>query len=627
MAHRLSLLVTFMATLVFLVALGYMAIVSRRAVREEAIAHATELLNTTTLRVNSILEKVIIATDNIEWLVKRHMDAPDSMYVYSKRILMNNPDLIGCSIAFEPYYFKEKGHYYSVYSMRKGDEVFTEQEGNSSYQYFYLDWYLQAKLRQKACWTEPFDDFTEGQLSSEQTIVSYCKPLYDNNQKFAGIISVDIALSWLSQTISAVKPYPNSYSIMLGKGGTYFVHPDSTMLSRQTIFTQTLEHANPDIYALGKAMTNGEEGMMELPINGKNNYVFYQPLGNTGWSTAIICPESDIFAGYLTLQRIVFFIIVIGLLLMMSVLAKILSHELKPLGVLARHAETIAGGRFSDPMPPATSFDEIGKLTQSFSNMQESLVKYIDELTVTTAKKERMEGELNIARKIQMAMVPRVFPAFPDRNDIDLYAFMMPAREVGGDLYDYFIKQEKLYFCLGDVSGKGIPASLVMAVTRNLFRIVAQQELPPAEIAKQINDTLAEENDQDMFITMIIGMLNLKTGRLDFCNCGHNPPIMKGAFLSMEPNLPLALMKDIDFVGESIENVNNEMILFYTDGVNEAVNNQHEQFGDNRLLDFMCHHPDTAQETVMGLKEAVSKFVTGAEPSDDLTMLCIKLKK
>ena len=202
---------------------------------------------------------------------------------------------------------------------------------------------------------------------------------------------------------------------------------------------------------------------------------------------------------------------------------------------------------------------------------------------------------------------------------------MTPAKEVGGDLYDFFIQNDKLYYCIGDVSGKGIPASLFMAVTRNLFRVVAQQELPPAEIARQINDTLSEDNDQGMFVTMFIGVINLKTGEMSYCNCGHNPPVIEDEFMQMEPNVPMGLFTGFEFVDECIDNVENKMILLYTDGLNEAENEAHEQYGDDRLLAYMQQHAETAKTTINDLLESVAQHVAGAEPSDDLTMLCFKL--
>ena len=625
LTRRLSLWIVMFAAAIFIISVGYMFSESREAVRKEAISHATEVLNSTALRVNNIMENVEVATRNIDWLVGRHLDAPDSMFVYSRRILVNNPYLDGCSIAFEPYYFKEKGQYFSAFSLNENGTITTVQEGSNMYQYFYMDWYLLPRMMNKPVWTEPFNDYNPESIASSQTITSYTKPLTDKNGDVVGVISVDLALEWLSQTISSVKPYPNSYSIMLGRSGTFFVHPDSTKRSLQTIFTETMEKPNPKLTALGKAMLAGEEGMMELKMDGRDSYVFYKPLGNTGWSTAIVCPESDIFGGYNRLLNVVIILIIIGLLLMLLAFSRIFTHMLQPLSQLAKQAETIASGKFDENLPVTDRIDEIGKLSNSFRYMQTSLVNYIDELTRTTANKERIEGELRIAHDIQMGMIPRIFPAFPERDDIDIYASMTPAKEVGGDLYDFFIQNDKLYYCVGDVSGKGIPASLFMAVTRNLFRVVAQQELPPAEIARQINDTLSEDNDQGMFVTMFIGVINLKTGEMSYCNCGHNPPVIEDKFMQMEPNVPMGLFTGFEFVDECIDNVENKMILLYTDGLNEAENEAHEQYGDDRLLAYMQQHAETAKTTINDLLESVAQHVAGAEPSDDLTMLCFKL--
>ena len=227
---RLSIWIVLFAALIFIGALSYMFHESRQAVRQEAISHATEILDNTVLRVNNILDHVVVAADNFEWLPTRHLDAPDSMFVYSRRILVNNPDLNGCSIAFEPDYFPDRGHYFSAFSYNDNGDIQTTQEGNQHYEYFYMDWYQLCKLLDRPCWTEPFMDYNPDDIFSKDMIVSYCKPMKDKDGQFVGTLSVDLSLSWLSQTISAVKPYPNSYSIMIGRGGTFFVHPDTTKL-------------------------------------------------------------------------------------------------------------------------------------------------------------------------------------------------------------------------------------------------------------------------------------------------------------------------------------------------------------------------------------------------------------
>ena len=628
LATRMSLLTVFFAAIILIAALGYMFSVSRQAIRKEAVDRATNQLENTVLRVNNILDQVEVATNNTAWLINRHLDSPDLMFEYSRRILENNPDLNGCSIAFEPYFFPGRGRYFSAYSYNDDGVIETTQEGNEHYEYFYLDWYQLCKLLDRPVWTEPFIDYNPDDIHSKDMIASYCKPLKDKEGKYIGTLSVDLSLSWLSNTISAVKPYPNSYSIMIGQGGTYFVHPDSTKLVYQTIFTESMEHPDTAMVSLGHAMQRGEEGMRQLKVNGEDCYVFYKPLSTTGWSVAIVCPESDIFGGFNKLRRSVTGTVIGGLLLLMLVCGRFIRHEIKPLTKLARQAETIASGDFNVTLPEDGRTDEIGQLSESFTHMQHSLVNYIEELKTTTAQKASIENELQVASDIQMSMVPRMFPAFPNRNDIDLYASMTPAKEVGGDLYDFFIQDEILYFCVGDVSGKGIPASLFMAVTRNLFRIVAQQGLPPAEIASHINNILAVDNDRGMFVTMFIGQLNLKTGHLDYCNCGHNAPVLDGEFLKMQyENQPLGLWEDDPFYGESIEDIRNKQLLVYSDGLNEAENPQQELLGNARLLELMDSAKSlSSQQVIEMLMNAVEEHRAGADPNDDLTLLCLTIR-
>jgi sigma-B regulation protein RsbU (phosphoserine phosphatase) len=621
-------LVVLFSAAILVAALVFLFGMSSQAIRQEAINRASQSLESTALRVHGILDRVEVATANTEWLITRHLDGPDSMFVYSRRILENNPDLNGCSIAFEPDYFEEKGRWFSAYSLNDHGTIRTTQEGGPYYEYFYMDWYQLCKLLDSPVWTEPFLDYNPEKFYSSEMITSYCKPIKDRDGNYIGTISVDLSLNWLSQTISAVKPYPNSYSIMIGRGGTFFVHPDADKLFYETIFTATLDHEDKALADLGHAMQRGEEGMKQLKIDGKDCYVFYKPLGDTGWSTAIVCPESDIFGGFNRIKMAIVLAVCFGLLLIMVVFFRIIAHELKPLNALAREAETIAGGNFEETLPATTRIDEIGQLSQSFSNMQRSLVNYIDELKHTTAQKASIENELKVASDIQMGMVPRIFPAFPNRKDIDLYASMTPAKEVGGDLYDFFVQEERLYFCVGDVSGKGIPASLFMAITRNMFRIIAQQGHSPVEIATEMNIFISKDNDQGMFVTMFIGMADLKTGRMDYCNCGHNAPLLDGRFIKLEyDNQPLGLWEDDPFFGEHIDDIRGRQLIVYTDGLNEAENPQKQLFGNKRLMEIAAGLGGLSSEEVINrLKKAVEEHRAGATPNDDLTLLCLKIE-
>ena len=250
------------------------------------------------------------------------------------------------------------------------------------------------------------------------------------------------------------------------------------------------------------------------------------------------------------------------------------------------------------------------------------------------AARERMESELRIARSIQMSMVPS---HFPDYEGLDMYASMTPAKEVGGDLYGYVLQGDKLYFALGDVSGKGVPASLFMAQATRLFRTLAIQGMMPAEICSSMNDALSgEDNESGMFVTFFLGLVDLKTGHLDFCNAGHNPPVLGSDkcctdetcnFLEMVPNAPIGLFPGLEYEGEEVDNIKGCSLFIYTDGLNEAENRQQEQFGDDRLLDILrTSRSENAQQLVEMLAAEVEQHRDGAEPNDDLTMMCIRIK-
>ena len=630
LSRKLSLWIVLFAALIFIVTLGFMFSQSLRTVRQEAIDRATKELDNTVLRVNSILQRVETATDNTDWLVLRHLDTPDSIFVYSRRILMNNPDLNGCSIAFEPYYFRDRGRYFSAYSYYENDEIITVQEGGPLYEYFYMDWYQTAKLLDRPVWTEPFFDINPEVHSSTDVIASYCKPLRDRDGAYIGTIATDISLGWMSETISAVKPYPNSYSIMIGEGGTYFVHPDKSKLLYQTIFTETLLQPNPALSALGHAMLRGEEGMRELQIEGVNSYVFYKPLGETGWSVAIVCPQSDVFGGYNRLQRIVFIIVAIGLLLMLLVFSRIVSRELKPLRSLADQTDTIAKGSFDQKLPVENRSDEIGRLSHSFVGMQQSLIRYIEELKETTATNAAIEGELKVASTIQASMLPRIFPPFPERKDIDLYASTIPAKEVGGDLFDFFLRDEKLFFCVGDVSGKGVPAAMLMAVTHSLFRSASAHESDPSHIVRNINETVCLDNESMMFVTLFLGVLDLPSGRLRYCNAGHDSPYILGTQLTQLdclPNLPLGIMDDMKYVTQECTLEAGSTLFLYTDGLTEAMNAAYEQFGEGRIVPLLetCIQQQLPPRQILDtVGEGVHAFVQEADQSDDLTMLALR---
>ena len=630
---KVSLGVVFFAAIIFNIALGFFFYQSRDTVRQEAVNRAMQTLDKTSLRVEGILNRVEVASNIAKWLVMRHPESADSMFVYSRGMLLNNPDFYNCSIAFEPNYYKKYGRYFSAYSKHMGDSIRTIQGGSDNYQYFYMDWYLMAKLLDEPSWTEPYMDLDAATNTSEM-VTSYCQAIRDDKGQFIGAINTSLSLNWLSQTISATKPYPNSYSIMIGRGGTYFVHPDTMKITRQTIFTQTLEKEDTAMTALGHAMQRGEEGMKQMKMGDTECYVFYKPLGKTGCSMAIVCPERDIFGGFDNLRHTVMAIFALGLLLMLYFFFNVITRELKPLRQLAKGAETIASGQFDAELPNFERIDEIGQLTHSFGNMQQSLVKYIEELKETTAQKASIESDLRIASDIQMGMLPEKFPTKDDRDDVQLYASLTPAKAVGGDLFDFYFRDEKLFFCIGDVSGKGVPASLFMAVTRSVFRTVSAHESMPERIMTTINKTMYDMNKTFMFVTLFVGVLDLPTGRLYYCNAGHDAPLLVGAGvgeLPCDPNIPVGVRPKWVYTLQEAQIFTGTTIFLFTDGLTEAMDVDSKQFKMERVMntarEALANHQLEPKQLIDGMTEAVHQFVGEAEQSDDLTMMAIQYIK
>ena len=630
---RVSLWVVLFAAIIFNVALGFLFFQSRDAVREEAVNHAMQILDKTSLRVEGILNRVEVASNMTTWLVQRHPDKPDSMFVYSRGMLLNNSDFYNCSIAFEPYYFKDKGRYFSAYTKHDGDSIRTIQGGSDKYQYFFMDWYLMPMLLDKPCWTEPYMDYDVATNTSEM-VTSFCQTIKDHHGQKIGVINTSLSISWLSQTISATKPYPNSYSIMIGRGGTYFVHPDTTKITRQTIYTQTIEKPDTALEALGHAMQRGEEGMKHMIIDGEDSYVFYKPLGQTGCSMAIVCPEKDVFSSFNRLRQSVMAIVIIGLLLMLYLFIRIITRELNPLRRLAQEAETIASGQFEAELPDFQRIDEIGQLSHSFAGMQQSLVKYIEELKETTAQKASIERDLHIASDIQKGMLPEKFPTKADCDDVQIYASLTPAKDVGGDLFDFYFRDEKLFFCIGDVSGKGVPASLFMAVTRAVFRTVSAHESMPDQIVTTMNKMMVDMNKTLMFVTLFVGVLDLPTGRLHYCNAGHDAPLLVGAGVGELPcdsNIPVGFMPTWKYTLQEALISPGTTIFLFTDGLTEAMNADCAQFQMNRINEVALKALSTQQlephQLIEQMTAAVHEFVGDAEQSDDLTMMAIQYSR
>ena len=433
LSARLSLAVVLFVAVIFVGAFSIMFTEAQDIIKEEAWGKASQTLDGTVLHIDNTLRRVEVASDNMLRVIERNLEKPDSMFTVGKQVLANNRELTGCSISFDPFYYKEKGRYFSAYAYNDGDSILTEQEGTDNYQYHCMDWYLIPKLLDRPYWIEPFmEDATEG-IIVKDIFSSYSRPIHDAKGNSVGTFSVDIRLSWFTQTIAKVKPYPHSFCVMLGKGGSYLVHPDTTKLFYETIFTRTLEKPDSQKTALGTSMLAGESGHKILDYDGEPCHVFYKPFKNTGWSVAIVIPERDIYAPYQRLRSYTLWISAAGLLLLLFFSLITIRNSMKPLQQLAEATHRIAEGDFSATEARRLRTDEIGQLQRSFTKMQQSLDTYTHELRSETMTLEKRNQELLEAyerAKEDERMKTAILHKMPDKMAVPVAEISTTAKQV-----------------------------------------------------------------------------------------------------------------------------------------------------------------------------------------------------
>ena len=620
---RISLYVILLTAALFLTASVTVYKINYDSVRREAVTNAFSQLRALNLEMENVLSSVASAINNMvprtEIMAVENRDTSDFLLLL-KDILRNTPQLKDIAITLEPYYYRHQKQF-TAYSINEGDTIKSMMLTDPLYTYPYYDWYVIPKCTDSTYWTDPYIDRVWGHLS----MCSYTAPLHDGDGKFIGVICASIETQWLTSKIDNIRLYDHSYNFIIGKAAGYIVHPDNSLIINETIFSYALQTGNTALTEAGRRMIAGETGMSELSINGSPGIIFFTSVPSNNWSIAAICPESDIFAGAYRTLLIMLVIALLSIIIMAVTVSLTVRKATAPLATLAASADRIAEGDFNSAMPHFHGEDEIGRLCRSFSSMQQSLSSYMDRLQRTTAA-------LSIAREIQMGMVPKTFPPYPERDDIDIYAVLYPAKEIGGDLYDFFIKDGHLFFAIGDVSGKGVPASLLMAVTRSHFRSVASALKDPVRIIESMNRALADTNEANMFVTIFCGILDLSSGALAYSNAGHNPPLLLSSSgevtrMTPDPNLPIGLFKDFGYTGDGITLKAGTTLLLYTDGLTEAENPDSRLYGEQRLTETLeAMKGKSAQDIVLGIYTDAQDHVQSAVQSDDMTIMAIQYR-
>ena len=602
---------------------------SRHREEKQAVEYTAALQQTVILKIDNELAEVETALQLAAGQVEDFAHIPDSMGGIVSHIVESKKLLKGVGVAFRPYYYKDKGRLFFDYIYRENDDRYTERIllDKDSADYTKRKWFQRAMRSKSGFWTDPYIDYD----NKTDFMTSYVLPCFDNHGQIYAVLLADVSLTDLTVDLNEVRTYENSYSFIITNQGQYVAHPDKKLILKSTIFEHAQAIGNNDLAAVGNKMTSAESGTFEMDLDGHHDLLCYAPMKRTGWSVCSVIPYYAVMHELGSATFSIVAILVIGLALLSICIRLLVRYISKPIKELTDASYIIAKGNFAAPLPNVETKDDIRKLHDAFAHMQQSLSRYIHEVETTTRTKERIQSELAIARNIQMGLVPKKFSPFAECPDLELFASLLPAKEVGGDFYDFFIRDGKLIFAIGDVSGKGVPAALIMAITRTLFRVISKTEDSPAKIVGQLNNAVTENNDTNMFITMYAGCLDLDTGELTFCNAGHNAPLILGnnddvSSQQVECNLPLGVVPYFGYVNQTTILPKGSAMLLYTDGLTEAENVDKELFGDERTVTAAKECTGRKVEDIIkGIADRLASFVGKAEQSDDLTMMCFRV--
>lgn len=545
------------------------------------------------------------------------------------KMLRAQPELYGMAVALVPDLKPPAWPIPASYAYWSGELVEYETFPVNPHTYIGDDWFAVPRYLGKAVWSEPYFNSTGARM------VTYSVPIYLSGAAgnvFAGVVTCDIDLGWLDQAIAALALGEKGYGLLVTRSGTYISHPIRNLRLNESIFSIAEARNDPGVRRLGQQIVSGVSGIVPWVSWAQEEacWLAWQPLKTVDWTMATLVSKAELKAQILRLSSDSVLLGLGGIAVLILSVVWMAGSITRPVRVLSAAAGALSADLDAD-LPTARGKDEVSHLTVAFSAMRDDLKRRIAELAETTAARERMNAELQVAHDIQMDLLPKTFPAFPERRDMDLFAVMEPAREVGGDFYDFFmLDDDRLVIAIADVSGKGVPAALFMAVTRSFLRAQFKAESDPGKVLMRVNEELSEGNDACMFVTLFCAVIRFSDGSVVYANAGHNPPALLRAGGHVEwistPFGPAAgVLPGGSYESGHLVLSPQETLLLYTDGVTEAMDVQNEVYGTERLaVKLQIHSGLTCKAFLAALLADIRSHADGAEQSDDITMLMFK---
>jgi sigma-B regulation protein RsbU (phosphoserine phosphatase) len=604
----------------FASAVLYSFLTARAIVLDDASKLALATAEAHASRIEEVLRSVEEGTRLLGSTLEHTTVSPDELEQVIRAFVAGNPKVFGSAAAVAPQF---RGAY-APYFYRRGGEIARADLATETYQYTEQDWY-RAAAAGKPAWSEPYFDEGGGNV----WMVTYSVPVLAGG-KLRGVVTADVSVDWLREIIESDFD-GSAYAVVLSRDGQILAHP----AAEQAVQEIRTTGVDPRVAEIVAKMLEGEQGFepFDDAYLGRPARAAFRPVGGAGWSFAVVYPEDELLEEVHALARDEIGILGAGLLALVVVVAALSRRLTRPLRELAASASRIATGDLDLALPPIESKDEVGALTGAFHDMRDSLKQYIQNLEVTTKAKERLESELAIARKIQMDMLPPGRAGGGASDGFELGATLVPARHVGGDLYDHFLEDGKLTFLVGDVSGKGVGAALFMARAKSTLQAAAARGSDLGKVLSAVNRSLCSENEQGMFVTLFAGVLTLASGELEYASAGHDPPVfLPGAGgaphpLEVDGGPVLGLLDVASYQAERTRLETGDALVLTTDGVSEALDVDGNFFTAEKLLQELSRSPrDPVGAIVDRVLATVKSFAGSAPQSDDITVMAVRYR-
>ncbi len=627
LAARLSRWIIPLGAFIFIAVLTANYLLSRYLLDEyvEDLTQTTAL--STVRKIETIFNTAATSADALSSLVSSSDFTDSQIHQAIRAFLHTNTSIFGMTVALEPHTLVEAEGDYSPYYYRSGNKLAFSNLADKGYDYQTKAWYSEAKKLNAPLWSEPYYDEGGGDVQ----MITYSTPIYlADNKTFAGIATADIQLSWLDEVIKEMAIGDSGFGLILSRDDVVIAHSGEasnlTKLSKDEVEPDKWQQ-----YIKSKKTASAvyfKSSCSKKPGAGTCRFAI-KSLTSSGWKVVIVLPEKELTARINALTTKIAIIAIAGLLILFLAVTFITRYLTKPLARLASATKDIGAGHLDTEIPEPVREDEIGALTDDFNAMRDALKIYIGEVQDATAKRQKLESEIQIAKDIQMSMIPGSGNACINNDLYQLYALLRPARSVGGDLYYFQQSDEILHFILGDVSDKGVPAALFMAKTVTLYTRALRDELSPGETFTMMNDVLEQNNDACMFVTALCGTINLKTGSVVMSNAGHMDPIIQDAQNTREHEVKgataLGLMEGVDYPDVTFQLNNKASLIMYTDGITEAHDINSNQYSDEKLIELITHtDTSNAEQAGNAIIKSVDDFAGEAEQFDDITLLIIR---